>query len=683
MNYKFGFLSISILLGLANAGPTCNLVFDKCPGDFTAGSITIPENVIWLDPTIPVCNANVQVATASNSAPPSIIFIIDNSGSMNNTDPDEARFQTTLKLLDSIYAAQPATKVGIVVFCRRLVFDHRDNSFFKSAFPSDTSQHDSYVPLTALNQVFSNTRTGLDTLKALLTPSGSGQLKYATSRPATRFSSKENLNNNRSNTRDGTDITLGFEAAKTALLGDMNAKENQYFIFLSDGEPSSLDTSRAKFEMDWVKGVNTPTTFTVFFGNKESSIDSLKSMTNHIISNGYSSENSKSKQWSTTLPANDLLSLLSTNVLNPIFANVPGKPLSAVMDVNGTKYTSNSVDAKSFIFPKRIALQPNQTQVVLNYTYQYIDSGKVKIKPIAYSVNVVRSGLAPLADGLSASCSESADISLLYNNTPITRVTADYNSVDVHVKLTPGSTCTGCQVVVQPNKTKDKETVILNPIGGIEVGNFKRETNTVPSPGDGKLQHIPSDSIIVVWTNPENPLDIVRKAFPYTDIGTALQVTDHNQVAKPTGTLSPGIEKGFLLVAPVNLVPKPASGSEINWDIIPGPLSISDSSHYVGIAVEASRAFRVSISVFTNLGQFMNKIAFSLTQAEFDKLSKGVKNNTRVIRVLWDNRASDGSLAGTGAYVMKTDVTLLKIPGIAEDQVVRSDYRIVGVVRSN
>ena len=90
----------------------------------------------------------------------------------------------------------------------------------------------------------------------------------------------------------------------------------------------------------------------------------------------------------------------------------------------------------------------------------------------------------------------------------------------------------------------------------------------------------------------------------------------------------------------------------------------------------------MEIQIYTNLGQFVNKIQFALTQSEFTKLTKGVKNNTRQLKVLWDNIAADGSKAGTGAYILKTTVTLLKIPGIAEDEAVSTDYRVVGVLRS-
>jgi hypothetical protein len=97
--------------------------------------------------------------------------------------------------------------------------------------------------------------------------------------------------------------------------------------------------------------------------------------------------------------------------------------------------------------------------------------------------------------------------------------------------------------------------------------------------------------------------------------------------------------------------------------------------------IEASRAFTASIRIFTNFGQYVNKIEFTVSPEEYLKLSKGITNNTRILRILWDNRAQDGSLAGTGAYVLKTDVTLLKIPGVVEDQVLLSDYRIVGLIR--
>jgi hypothetical protein len=51
------------------------------------------------------------------------------------------------------------------------------------------------------------------------------------------------------------------------------------------------------------------------------------------------------------------------------------------------------------------------------------------------------------------------------------------------------------------------------------------------------------------------------------------------------------------------------------------------------------------------------------------------------MKVLWDSRSQRGALVATGAYVVKTTVMLLKIPGIAEDDAMKIDYRRVGVLR--
>jgi hypothetical protein len=87
------------------------------------------------------------------------------------------------------------------------------------------------------------------------------------------------------------------------------------------------------------------------------------------------------------------------------------------------------------------------------------------------------------------------------------------------------------------------------------------------------------------------------------------------------------------------------------------------------------------MTIFSNLGEFVNRIRFTVSQAEFMKLSKGTKNGTRQLRVLWDNRVANGRPAGTGAYIMKTTVTLLRIPGVAEDEAESTQFRRVGVLR--
>ncbi len=673
----------------ARGAQICNLVFAKCPSNFTTATIDVPQSVIWLDPVVPVCSENVQVVTGTNSPPPSIVFIIDNSGSMSSgnvdnsnsgNDPDEARFRVVKTLLDTIAAASPAAEVGMVIFTRRLQFDHRDNAFFQKAFPADTSQHDSFVPLTALNKDFGGGIKGVDTLKALLAYTGNGNLTYATKLPASRT----NTSYPPDNIRDGTDITLGFDAAKEAMKSAKAAKGDQYFIYLSDGEPSGVDASRAGTINDFEKGTNAPTTFTIFFKSgtaNPTAPGTIQNMTDAIKNNRYSTSNPKSAAFAINLPGSQLLNLVRSNILNPIFANTPGKPLTAVMDVGGTKYNSASVDAKNFTFPKRVPLEPNQTSLKLTYTYQFTDSGKTKTQEVPYTININRTtGNGALIDGLASSCQDQGGITLFNKGNPISIVTADHNDLDVHLTLANGESCNGCKVEVKPSKSNDKENITLTPASGFQVGNFGRETNATAIAGDGKLQHLPSDSIVVIYINPDNPLDIVRKAFPYTDVSTVLTLLRHNDYARAGDLVPPEPGQQFVLVSPVSVNPTP-DGSAKNWAMVSGLATPQDSLRYVGNIIQASRAFKVEIQIYSNLGQFVNKIGFTIPQAEFQKLAKSATGNTRQLKVLWNNRTSEGNLAGTGAYILKTTVTLLRIPGIAEDEATSSDYRLVGVLR--
>ena len=670
----------------AGSEQICSLVFGKCPGNFASATINVPQNVVWLDPVIPVCAENVQVQTGTSGAPPSIVFIIDNSGSMSEdndkpgegNDPDEARFQVVKQLLDTIAKASPKAQVGMSIFSRRLQFDHRDNPFFKTAFPLDTTQHDSYVPLTSLDTTFAGNVKGLDTLKNLLNYAGNGNLLAGTTRPSSRRNSIESTN-----IRSGTDITLGFEAALEAMKASTAAKNNQFFIFLSDGEPSSIDEGRTALENQFQKGEGVPTTFTIFFKKSDNPTapNSIITMTNNIKKNGYSATNPQSAYWAINTPNSQLLNLLQTSVLTPIFANTPGKPLSAEMELGGKKYGSASANATNFTFPQRVPIGATATTVNLTYTYQYTDSGKTKTKQVPYVLNLNRtSANAPLAEGLSSKCQDQGAITLFHNGTQINVVTADHSELDIRLTLASGESCNGCKVEVKPSKSADREHVTLLPVGGFQTGKFDRETVNTHASGNGILQHLPTDSIVITYVNPDNPLDVIRKAFPYTDVSTVLKVTRHNDYARAGDVVpsNPGVH--FILVAPGGASPT-SQGAAKNWSVVNSLATAKDSLRYVGDIIQASRAFKVEVQIFSNLGQYVNKIDFSLSQAEFEKLPKSPTGKTRQLRVLWDSRTFENTLAGTGAYIFKSTVTLLRIPGVAEDEASTTDFRVVGVLR--
>jgi hypothetical protein len=680
-----GFKAVNIVILFAisfcTAGRVCNLSFTECPGKFTATTIAVPNEVIWLDPKIPYCNEPVQISPAG--PPPSIIFIIDNSGSMDENDPEVARFSVVKTLLDEIYSVAPNTEVGLVIFTRRLAFDHRENSFFHTAFPGDTTQHDSFVPLTALNKIFPGNVLGVDTLKALLDFDARGNLTYITRRPASR----NNSGMGRTNTRDGTDISLGFQAAKVAMKDSKSDKSKQFFIFLSDGTPSTPDNGREGLINEFINGASTPSTFTVFFDTQHSppiAPSTIVQMTNNIKANVFSPNNLKTAYWAINTPGAELENILQVQVLgNVIF--LPTTPKQGTLVMGEQTFNSTGVDSKGFIFPKRVPLSKVTTQVLLNYTYGYVDTtgGKQipKEKLVPYLVTVQRTAGVALPRGLGQSCQEQGDINLYHAGQPVSVVKADDEILEARLSFPNGQVCLNCKLQVSPSssRSKDAESLSLAATGGIMSGTFQREISLTPSFGDGKLQHLPLDSIVLTWQNPENSLDIIRKSFLYIDVATTLAVNHAGDFAKTPVVRLPAISE-WIMVGPPDL--KVTAAANQRWRLYPGNLTLADSLSHVGVVLEASRAFMVDIHVYSNIGQFINKISFTVPTAEFEKLPRTGKGSTRSMRVLWDNRTEKGSPVGTGAYVVKTTLTLLKLPGIAEDNAVRNDYRVVGVLRS-
>ena len=683
-----GILTLAVAGQAVAADQICNLAVQVCPKTLEGATINVPEDVIWLEPKLPFCPEQVQVQTGATSPPPSIVFIIDNSGSMSDNsgsgnDPDEARFTVVRDLLDTIYRASPDAEVGLAIFSRRLQFDVRDNpTFLKSAFPDDTTMgFDAYVPLTRLNQAVGSVR-GVDTLKAMLKYTGNGYLTYATTRPSTRVNNSIAADN----VRDGTDITLGFDAAKEAMKASKADPANRYFIFLSDGEPTALDVIRQARRDAFQQGAATPTTFTVFFkaGNNPTVPNTIRTMTENIRANGYSTSNPKSNYWAINLPGTQLMSLLQSNVLNPILANRAATAASATLVSGTTTLTSSGQQDSSFLFPSRVPLAPTQTSVQLTYNYTYMDSGKTKTHQATYTLNIRRTAAGTPPPGVTTICKDPGDIILTHKGTPVNIVTADHENLDVKLVLPGGEVCANCQVTVQPHANragKDNQAVEVRPAGGTSyTGSFGRETSTASVANDGKLQHLPTDSIVVTWVNPQNPLDVIRKAFPYRDVRTALVVENHNTYSKADNTI-PMVKGKQWILAGSNNVKITTSGGSGDCCVVVPTLPSEDSVKYVGIKVTASRSFRVEIQVYDNLGQYVNKVGFEVPQAEFNNLPRvGTTGNNRSLSVLWDSRTEDGSFAGTGAYIFKTTVTLLRVPGIAEDQVAETDHRLVGVV---
>ena len=680
-----------LLPALAISGTVCDLVFPGCPDRFASGSITVPDGIIAISPRIPACQGTAQVA--AGAAAPSIVFIIDNSNSMGASDPEEMRFAAVANLLDDIRAISPSAEAGLVVFSRRLQFDNRDPGLLASAFPGDTSQHDAYVPLTALDQVYPDGRTGLDTLKALLRHDNRGNLIHSTRMEASR----ENRELGRMNLRDGTDLTLAFLAAKAALSKAKAAPSGRYFVLLSDGEPASPDVGREAAKWDFVKGAGVPTTFTVSFDSAAVATppDSMIAMTNNVRSNGYSAANLRSTAWAMGSPALGLQRQLRAQLFSA--EEVEAFPDKAVLQVGTATNASTGVADGSILFAGAIPLSENETEIRLAVTYAYTEPGAPatsdpaarKQKTNSYAFTVKRSPvITELPGGLAAYCREQPVIGLYdpadRSAAPgeISAMAADQTTLSARLTMPAGVPCSGCMVELTSapaaGGVHDRETMPLASAGGYLAATFVREMSGLTVPGDGRLQHLPGDSLILTWRNPSNPLDRVRRTYPFISPLATLGTYTHNDFSRTQGlTREPS---NWLLVGSPALRVAASSGAPSRT--LAGPLTLADSLRYVGVQVEASRSFQVDIRVYDNLGQFVNKLAFSVPPSEFSKLPAGPDGRTRRLTVLWDNRSENGAPAGTGTYVLKSTITLDRLPGLPGENAGRTEYRRVGVLRS-
>ena len=70
-----------------------------------------------------------------------------------------------------------------------------------------------------------------------------------------------------------------------------------------------------------------------------------------------------------------------------------------------------------------------------------------------------------------------------------------------------------------------------------------------------------------------------------------------------------------------------------------------------------------------------------VTRAEFAKLTAVPGTDVRYLRLLWKGITLGSARAGTGAYVFKTKVTLLPVPGVAGPDFSASTVNTMGLLR--
>ncbi len=358
-------LTITCFPLLSLAAQQCALTFVGCPETFNGDTIKVPSNVGKVYSLVHACNAAQTIHTGTGTA--SILFVIDNSGSMKGTsgnDPTGARFTVTSALLDSIVAKEPQAEVGLVVFREHLFFDTTTTQYYTQYFKAlhpvlDSEPDQAYLPFMGLTQTY-NGRTGLQIIKDILTTNNAGDdLLY---QPLYR--------NVRPNNGGGeTNINGAYIAAKQAFLSAKNPKANQFVIFLSDGDPQGNDQAGLPPDyFDTPAGVTgVPTTFTVFFTKTGQAPATLATMTTNIQQSGYSTSNPESNLFTVQASYTSLMSLLLNNVISNIL--VSGNPTKMVLNGN----TSTIYVDSSFFFSDSFPVTQNPTPFNMNISYRYVN----------------------------------------------------------------------------------------------------------------------------------------------------------------------------------------------------------------------------------------------------------------------------------------------------------------------
>jgi hypothetical protein len=443
------------------------------------------------------------------------MFIIDNSGSMSGlgsapNDQMGSRFSVTLALLDEIYARVPDAEVGVAVFENILYFDNRDDPFF-TQLPGnvDGVRNQSYIPLTRLDQQLSDGTLGIEKLKEVMAIDTSRGTLYDGS--IDDYVHLRYIPSDMSNHTMFTNINVGFEAAKEAFRTASYPEDRQFIIFLSDGEP--MGSMQAGLPSDYFEqGENVPTTFTVFFTPDTNAPQSLLTMTTNIRNNGYSETNPESDLWTIQTSHDALLSLIIDNIFETIIFGQPNSMTVTGIDIFDT--TTTYVDS-FFLLNDRIPLESDVTPFELQLSFRYIDqtSGQVRDTLITTSFYVKREpDSLPTPPEIEYSCWQPPTLQILYADTQVSQVSDDMRQLEIRL-TTSDPRITEVTIAVQ--SSIDSESVVLTNTGEYWSGTITRSIGASAISGDGNLDHQNIDSIIVVYRNPDLPLDTVRLAVPF------------------------------------------------------------------------------------------------------------------------------------------------------------------------
>ena len=504
----------------------CKISYKDKPEDLHDSTIIVPEEVVAQSEYIHV---PISVDFVPIILYRTIFFIIDHSSSMyTNSGKDVwgSRFRITCDIIDSLKNRFPKSEIGISVFTEYLYF-RPENDPHGRIVQCTGIDSGGYIPLFQLDSSYAptgemgwqilqgwlETDTVIETIAAQTVEFV--DLKY---RPVPLWDDWQGGSN--------SNINVGFEAAKHAMQSSKYPKHRQYIIFITDGE-----VSPASNPTDFVQGVNTPTTFTIFFVEPGGSPPQLLlDMNVNIQNNGYSVSNPMSQLWEFQDSSYEaLIQYLLGKVVDIITHSRTSYPIQ--MRVNGIINNPNPWDTvgMGFDFDRLFPLTGQITSFVYDIDYKiwWIDS----ITPVGDTIwaykdtsthiefNVAIQDSAPDLPNTFEVKRWDRTLGLYYNGESLDQVNKtmdtleirftekeidilyDYDSITVTITNSEGD--------------KDSEALDLTKTDSCFTKLFTIAIDSTPAQNDGILQVFERDTIIAIFRNPILPLDTLKITVPF------------------------------------------------------------------------------------------------------------------------------------------------------------------------
>ena len=360
----------------------CDLHYNGDPFELNDSTIAVPEEVVAV-------SAEVKVDMPTDTSiyiggTPSILFIIDHSGSMcydyGGGDPDNPqdqwgqRFAVTYDLIDTLRRRYPASEVGVVVFREHMFFDPVDDPLFVQhpQYPIGA-----YIPFFKLDSTYAGGRTGAQILQGfmetdtILGDNDPHGLPLGYTSPGYKYLSLKYWPTNYNDNAVSTNINVGFDAAKIVFQDALYPPDRQFIIFFSDGEASESNGPHGIFDWDYyINGDSVPTTFTIFFTKQNTVPQDLQDMTVNIQNNGYSVTNPKSNAWDVNIGQEDLKQFIIDTIMTIISTEVIGSPIT--ITVNGTSVSNYDTVNNQFTFDTHFPLTGVKTDFDFKIAYKIV-----------------------------------------------------------------------------------------------------------------------------------------------------------------------------------------------------------------------------------------------------------------------------------------------------------------------